>query len=220
MTRALFSPLLLALGLLLALPGPAQAQNRFWFVNAGGEQINQLYVSSSRVQDWGPDILGASVLPPGQRVFVTPNFGDCVLDVRAVYASGRQETRMQVNACNLSQIAFGGAGATVAPPGAGAGATVTPGRPPGAVPAQGNPSFTFVNASGEQISEIYVSLSSQSSYGPDRLGANVLPPGQSLAIPLPLGGGCLTDIRVVYASGRAAERRQVETCSIANLSWR
>jgi hypothetical protein len=88
------------------------------------------------------------------------------------------------------------------------------------VPAQGNPSFTFVNASGEQISEIYVSLSSQSSYGPDRLGANVLPPGQSLAIPLPLGGGCLTDIRVVYASGRAAERRQVETCSIANLSWR
>lgn len=212
MRRALF-----ALALLLALPGLARAQNRFWFVNNSPEQINQLFVSSSRVQDWGPDVLGQGVLPSGQRVFVTPAFADCVLDIRAVYASGRQETRMQVNACNLTQIAFGGSGANVSPPGAGAGAQVTPGRP--AAP-QGNPSFTFVNGAGETINEIYVSLSTQGNWGPDRLGANVLGAGQSLAISLPLGGGCLTDIRVVYASGRAVERRQVETCSVSNLTWR
>lgn len=213
--------LFLALAVLLAVPAAhAQAQNRFWAVNNTGETIRELYVSSSRVQDWGPDVLGASVLAPGQRVFVTPSFGDCVLDVRAVYQSGRAETRMQVNACNLSTIAFGGAGATVAPPGAGAGATVAPARPGASAPTSGNPSFTFNNRSGEQINEIYASLSSQSGWGADRLGANVLPPGSSLPIPMPTGGGCLTDLRVVYASGRAVERRGLETCSITGLDWR
>ncbi len=61
---------------------------------------------------------------------------------------------MQVNVCNISQLAFGG----------GAGPGVTPQRPTqGAVPAQGNPSVTFVNAPGEQINEIYASLSAQGS---------------------------------------------------------
>ena len=214
--------LLLLAALLLALPGAAQAQNRFWAVNNSGETIRELYVSSSRVQDWGPDVLGAAVLAPGQRVFVTPNFGDCVMDVRAVYANGQAETRMQVNACSLSTIAFGGgAGAIIAPPGAGAGATVTPApRPGAAVLASGNPSFNFLNRSGEQINEIYASLSSQGSWGTDRLGANVLAPGGSLPIALPLGGGCLTDLRVIYASGRSVERRGVETCSINGLDWR
>jgi hypothetical protein len=69
------------------LPGSAQAQNRFWLVNDSGRVIESAYVSSSRVQDWGPDILGAGVLPPGNRVWVTPNFSDCVLDVRVTYGA-------------------------------------------------------------------------------------------------------------------------------------
>jgi hypothetical protein len=209
---------LLVLALLLGAAGTAQAQNRFWVVNNTGETIQEIYVSSSRVQNWGPDILGASVLPAGQRVWVTPNFGDCVLDVRVVYAGGRAENRMGVNACSLSVIAFGtGAGAMISP-GPGAGAQVSPVRP---APVQGgNPSFNFVNLTGETIREIYVSLSTQSNWGPDRLGANVLPHGASLPINLPMGAGCLSDIRVVYMNGRAAERRGLETCSVSNLNWR
>lgn len=200
--------------------GLAQAQTRLWFVNAGGERFNPLYASPSQMPDWRPDSLGAGRLPPGQRVLVTPNFADCGLDVRAVQASGRQGPRMRVNAGGLSQIVFGGAGATVAPPGAGAGAAVTPGPPQTVAPAQGNPSFPFVNALGKQISAISAPLSGRSTLGPDGLGANVPPPGRSLAIPPPRGGGCLTDIRVVCASGRAAERRWIEACAIAGLSWR
>ncbi len=60
--------ILLILGLLLAaLPGagPAAAQNRFNLVNSTGQTIERVYVSPSRVSNWGRDVLGDAVLPPG-----------------------------------------------------------------------------------------------------------------------------------------------------------
>ncbi|MBW8269110.1 Tat pathway signal protein [Caldovatus aquaticus] len=197
---------------LCATAAPARAQNRFWLVNASGMTIQEAYVSPSRLSSWGPDILGASVLPAGQQVWVTPHFGDCILDVRVRYANGAEDTRMGVNACRLSRIVFGGgAGASVG----GAGASISPA--PGVA---GNPSFTFVNQSGATIRELYVSLSSDRNWGPDRLGANVLSPGQSVSISLPVTGVCTVDMRVVYMNGAAAERRGVETCSITSYGWR
>jgi hypothetical protein len=209
MRRALLAALVLAAALIAAV-APAHAQNRFWLVNASGMTIQEAYVSPSRLPNWGPDILGASVLPPGQQVWVTPHFGDCILDVRVRYANGAEDTRMGVNACGLSRIVFGGgAGARIG----GAGATIAP------APV-GNPSFTFVNQSGATIRELYVSLSSDRNWGPDRLGANVLAPGQSISISLPATGVCTVDMRVVYMNGAAAERRGVETCSITGYGWR
>lgn len=210
--RALIAALALLAGLAAS---PAEAQNRFWLINNTGDTIQTANVSPSRLSEWGPDILGNGVLPAGNRVFVTPNFGDCVLDVRVRYASGREETRMALNACNINTIAFGGGG------GGGAGATV--GGGPGAAiaaPRGGNPSFNFVNRSGQTIRELYISLSSQSSWGNDRLGSNVMGPGQSLWVELPGGRGCGADIRVVYANGAALERRGVETCSRTDIVWR
>ncbi|WP_270936551.1 Tat pathway signal protein [Falsiroseomonas oryzae] len=198
------------------LPTAAQAQNRFWLVNETGRTIMEAYVSSSRVSGWGPDILGSGVLPAGQRVWVTPNFGDCVLDVRVVFQGGGEETRMQVNACSLSTIAFrgggAGAGATI---GGGAGAAISPGRQ-----VAGNPSFVFTNGTGATIREVYVSLSTDGNWGGDRLGANVLQPGGRLQVSLPAGNVCTVDMRVVYMDGRAAERRRIETCSINEFVWR
>jgi hypothetical protein len=199
--------LLAALALLfgLAAAGTAEAQNRFWLENNSGMTIREAYVSASRVDFWGPDILGANVLPPGQRVWVTPTFGDCILDVRVVYMDGRAEERRNVNACGLSRISFGG--------GAGAGAIVGGG-------GGGDPSFNFVNGTGFVIREVYASSSRLSSWGPDRLGANVLAPGQSVWISLPPSEGCLTDIRVVFMNGAAQERRNFNTCPIGTLTWR
>lgn len=216
MRRHLLVALAILAGLagMLGLPSDAQAQNRFWLVNDTGRVIERAFVSSSRVNDWGPDILGTGVLPPGNRVWVTPNFGDCILDVRVTYQGGGEETRMGVNACSLSQIAFGrsgaGAGASI---GGGAGAVVAPSR-------MGNPSFNFVNGTGLTIREVYVSLSTDGNWGPDRLGANVLQPGQRLAVPLPQGNVCSVDMRVVYMDGRSFERRRVETCSVNDFVWR
>jgi hypothetical protein len=219
MRRWFLAVVALAAGLAGALlPTTAEAQNRFWLINDSGRVIQSAYVSSSRVQDWGPDILGTAVLPPGQRVWVQPNFGDCVLDVRVTYQGGGEESRMQVNACGLSQIVFSGgrpsagAGATI---GGGTGAAVAPGRQ-----VVGNPSFVFTNGTGVTIREVYVSLSSDNNWGGDRLGANVLNPGGRLSVSLPATGVCTVDMRVVYMNGQSAERRRIETCSINEFVWR
>lgn len=210
--RAIVAAALAFLVAALAAPSDAAAQNRFWLQNQTNVTIQEAYVSPSRVSNWGPDILGSGVLPPGQQVWVTPNFGDCILDVRVRYADGRTEERRNLNACSGSRLAFTGGGGVGATIGGKSGAAV-------AAPVTGNPSFSFVNNSGATIREIYVSLSSQSQWGGDRLGANVLNPGASLWVDLPQGGGCLTDVRVVYMNGAVAERRGIETCSLASLGW-
>ena len=55
----------------------------------------------------------------------------------------------------------------------------------------------------QSINEIYVSLATDTNWGADRLGQNVLPAGQSFAISLPVGD-CVYDIRVVYTDNWAA----------------
>lgn len=198
--------LLLVLGLLIgvaAWTSPASAQNRFNLVNNTGQTIEEVYVSSSRVSSWGPDFLGRNVLPAGQSLWVQPPFADCVLDIRVVYQGGRSEERRGVNACQLTTIVWGGSGG-------GGGGRV----------AGGNPSFRFANQGGQVINELYVSLSTDQNWGPDRLGQNTLPPGSYIDIRLPQGRTCTVDIRVVYANGRSTERRGVETCSIEQLNFR
>jgi hypothetical protein len=182
-------------GLLLGVD-PASAQNRFNLVNNTGQTIERAYVSPSRLDSWGPDVLGNGVLPPGQSTWIVPQFGDCVLDVRVVFQGGRSEERWQVNACSLSRIVWGGA------------------------PGGGDPSFQFVNRAGVTVHELYVSLSTETSWGRDRLGNATLAPGTGVWVALPSGKVCTVDVRVVYSDGRALERRGVETCSVQELNFR
>jgi hypothetical protein len=44
--------------------------------------------------------------------------------------------------------------------------------------------------------------------------------GHSVWVNLPAGGGCASDIRVVYMNGGASERRGVETCNRNGVTWR
>jgi hypothetical protein len=90
--------------------------------------------------------------------------------------------------------------------------------PLAAAQAQSNdPSFRVNNQTRATINEIYVSSANDSGWGADRLGANVLAPGQSLTIRLP-SGQCLNDIRVVYASGQSQEWRRRDTCQITDFN--
>jgi hypothetical protein len=196
----MFRRFLITLGLLLAMLGPAAAQNRFTFINNSGQQINELYVSASRITSWGRDTLGANVLAPGGRLWLVPDTSDCFVDLRVVFASGAVEERRQVNACQISQFAWN--------------------TPPSTVAKGGDPSFRFTNSTGLVVRELYVSLSTDNNWGPDRLGQGVLAPGQYTWVALPGGRSCQVDIRVVYGDGRRAEGRRLETCSIRELNWR
>jgi hypothetical protein len=84
--------------------------------------------------------------------------------------------------------------------------------------AAGNPSFSLANQGGLTIREVYVSAATDSGWGPDRLGAQVLPPGGSLGITLP-AGQCFNDVRVVWMNGQAQERRQVNTCALSRMAF-
>ncbi len=80
-----------------------------------------------------------------------------------------------------------------------------------------DPSFRVNNRSRQTVNEIYVSSANDDSWGRDRLGQNVLSPGQSTVIRLPQAQ-CMNDIRVVFANGQALERRRVDTCQITDYN--
>ena len=92
-----------------------------------------------------------------------------------------------------------------------------------AAPALGqqapNPSFHLVNRSQETINEVYATPKGRPNWGRDRLGDRSLPPGQSFPVRLPADGSCAYDIRVVYASGKAEERRDFNTCDVETVAF-
>ena len=87
-----------------------------------------------------------------------------------------------------------------------------------ALPAAAQNRFNLVNNTGQVIEQVNVSSSRVSSWGPDFLGRNVLPPGQSFWVQPPFAD-CVLDIRVVYQGGRAEERRGVNACQLTTIVW-
>lgn len=90
---------------LLAAGGPAMAQDpSFRLNNRTGQTINEVYVSSSRLSDWGRDLLGANVLQNGQTLTIRIPAGQCLNDIKVVYANGQTMERMQINTCQLTDV--------------------------------------------------------------------------------------------------------------------
>jgi hypothetical protein len=205
--------MLLALAALQAAPATAQQNPDFWLVNVSGRTIAEAYVSSSSVNNWGPNRLGRDVLVSGMRVAMRPPAdGTCIFDVRVVYADAAAEERRRINTCTIAEVVFTAQGSVARPQGPAA-------QTPPALPTGPNPNFRLVNRSGRVITQIFVSSSQEQSWGPDRLGRDVLGAGQSMNVTLPRDGTCVFDIRVVYADNTATERRRVNTCTISVVTF-
>lgn len=200
---------LLALFVLAACAPAAGAQPgdpSFNLVNRSGRVIHEAYVSPSSETRWGQDRLGRNVLPNGQSVAIRLPPGECNHDVRVIYdrAGGPSEEQRNLNTCNLTEVIFTGQRV---------------GAPQPAAPSQAagaNPSFNLINNSGRVVRELYASPSTESHWGPDRLGNSTVPAGQVFPVRLPLGA-CLYDIRVVFDGGQSEERRRVNLCELTNL---
>ncbi len=205
MFRRFFLGALAALAGGVAVPATAQQNPDFWVVNNSGRTITEVYVSSSAVSNWGSDRLGQNVLNSGMRFAIRPpRDGTCVFDIRVVYNDGTAEERRRQNTCNVSEVVFTTQGSAARGP---------------AAPSGPNPNFRLVNRSGRTIVEVYVSSSRDQNWGPDRLGQNVLGAGQSMIVTLPRDGNCVFDMRVVYDNSTATERRQVNTCTITEVTF-
>jgi hypothetical protein len=82
--------------------------------------------------------------------------------------------------------------------------------------AQCDTRFTLRNNSGAQVNEFYFGPSSNSNWGRDRLGENVLPNGRSMTF-TPGGRGGAYDFKVVWANGETAEVMRVNICEASEI---
>ena len=97
----LFSAIVLA----SLIPETASAQDRrVRIINASNVTVNSFFASNASRRSWEEDILGSSVLAPGQSVMVNINDGSgaCMFDFRAVLANGRKVESYGMNVCQIS----------------------------------------------------------------------------------------------------------------------
>lgn len=79
----------------------------------------------------------------------------------------------------------------------------------GAVACDG--SFRVTNSSSRIVSRIHMRDSALTNWGPDRLGRDVLSPGQGGVYRVAASG--VHDIRILFPDGQALERRRVNICT-------
>jgi hypothetical protein len=168
-------------------------------LNEGERPVESLFISSSRVSTWGDDILGENTrIPPGQRYTARVERDDqCNYDFRIVYQGGREERRMRQNICSRQEIAFGGANAF---------------RVDGGGPENGR-KIVLTNTGRGDIRELYLTPVSDSHWGDDRLGSELLPRRFRLELRLPEEAGCRWDLRLVYEGGQSVEKRDQDLCA-------
>jgi hypothetical protein len=93
-----------------------------------------------------------------------------------------------------------------------------PANPPAGQQQQFNRNVTLVNQSGDTIMYLYWSNTSQSEWGSDQLGSDVLPDGQSIAANVDDGSNaCEFDMMAVTSSGRQITHQAVNVCSVSEV---
>lgn len=212
--------------LLLLVPELAAAQERnpsFNLINRSGRAINEVYATPPEVDGWGRDRLDRSYVPPGQIFPVRlPADGNCVYDIKVVYADGRPEERRRVDTCQTDAIAFPGGRGDAGRGDAGRGDTGRgdAGRGDAGRDRAGgqtsDPSFRLVNRGRVEVQGVYVSEVGDENWGRNRLDDDTVSSGDTRVIRLP-NGACIYDLRVVFANGRSMERRRVDLCKITDL---
>jgi hypothetical protein len=86
------------------------------------------------------------------------------------------------------------------------------------IPRAPTRSVVLANRHLATVQEVYLSASTDSDWGPDRLGSVTLAAGQDQTVEME--GGCEADIRIVFPNGGAEERREVDVCETTRIVLR
>ena len=162
-------------------------------INASQVVLRELFVSARGPEAWGPDRLGSTVVEPAANFALRLRSRECLFDLRAVYADDREEVKARTDLCANRAVSFDRSGIP---------------RPP-------SRPLELVNRHLATVQELYVSDSTETEWGPDRLGTNVLDRDGNLA--LTVETGCEVDVRIVFPNGGAEERREVNICDTPRL---
>ncbi len=192
---------LLALLMLLSFPALAQtpAQNpSFNLVNRTSKPIREFFLSSTGRTNFGQNRL-TTPIAPGATFAVRPAVtGNCIYDMRVVFADGSSEERRAVNTCTADDIVVG----TVA-------------SAP-AVKAANDPSFRLTNRGTEPVLELYATPAGKTR-GTNLLADAALAPKSTRLIKLDSALGCSFDLRVVLGNKQAKERKATDLCKVNEL---
>ena len=188
--------------MVLALGGVAWAQDAsFTLVNRASMAVRELFVTPAGDANWGQNRLLGRTIPPGGSFLVKRRAdGNCIMDIRAVFADGHREERKGLNTCNIDAVAVGLL-TTAAPSG----------KPPG------DPSIKLVNRGQQDILEFYAAPAGHENWGQNRLVEGPLPAATEKLIRIAKTGNCIFDLRVVFADHTAKERRGADLCRISDL---
>lgn len=185
--------------MLLLAPALAQAQDKnpsFTLVNKSAQAIRELFVTPAGDANWGQNRLEKPVAPGASFAVRRKIDGNCVFDIRVVYADGTRDDRRTVNTCAAEDIAFAG------------------GKPAGK-PAN-DPSFRLTNHLKQPIAEVTATPQGQPRSA-NLLTAGALPPEASISIHPPAGQGCIMELRVVFAD-KTFKTRTTDLCRVTELS--
>ncbi|MBP0465662.1 hypothetical protein J5Y09_17175 [Roseomonas sp. PWR1] len=78
-----------------------------------------------------------------------------------------------------------------------------------------NTNIRFLNQTNRVVAQLFYNPSSNSNWGPDRLGANVMRPGQVYTVRL--SNAVPYDFRFVLDNGYSSELRRVNVCAVSDL---
>jgi hypothetical protein len=94
----------------VAVTAPALAQSAkqdFTLVNRTGYELKALFVSPSKADSWGDDILGQDVLEDGKlaNIHFSPKAQTCKWDLKVVYTDDDSNAIWQgINLCEVDKI--------------------------------------------------------------------------------------------------------------------
>lgn len=181
-----------AIFLAVLLPGAALAQPApnpsFTLENRAGVAIKQFFATPGGRANWGRDRLDGKVLAAGARVaFRLPADGNCVYDLRAVFADGRAEDRRGLNTCEVKDVAVG-------------------------APVTAAKAFRLLNHGTAPVTEIAARPQGADKWLTDHLPAGPIAPGSTRNLALPPGGQCVFDLRVTFQDGKTREKHATDLC--------
>ena len=186
---------------------PRPPERRVTLVNRHGAMVQEVYLSGTAEEDWGPDRLGEEVLPRGARREVAARLRECEADLRIVFAERRAaEERAGINLCEVATI--------VLRPGWTLADRLDEGEPAETGPRAG--SVRLRNGAAVPLAELYADPPG-APRGPDRLGRTVLGVGEAVDFAPPEGLDCRVDLIAVFRDGREVALPGTDLCAGVEL---
>ena len=83
---------------------PSAANPSFLLTNRSRAVLSELYLSPSGDDSWGEDRLGETTIMGGGSKTIRLPPGECIYDLRVVFANGEANEKRRLNLCNLTDL--------------------------------------------------------------------------------------------------------------------